>query len=151
MQKGRHASTKRRQVTPGDAAMLPFIMLKHPITIISGEREVSAQLNDSETAAAIWDALPITGLVQTWGDEIYFSIPLSTKESDDAQETVPKGTIAYWPPGNALCLFWGPTPISRGDEIRPASAVNLVGQIEGDLTLLAKIPHGSNILVRRAA
>ena len=84
--------------------MLLFITVKRPITIISGEREVSAQLNDSETAAAIWDALPITGLVQKWGDEI-----------------------------------------------RPASAVNLVGQIEGNLTLLAKIPHGSNILVRRAA
>ena len=150
MQKGRHASTKRLQVTPVDAAMLPFIMLKRPITIISGEREVSAQLNDSETAAAIWDALPITGLVQTWGDEIYFSIPVTVEESDDAQETVPKGTIAYWPPGKALCLFWGPTPMSCGDEIRPASAVNLVGQIEGDPTLLAKISNGSKILIKRA-
>ena len=150
MQKGRHASTKRRQVTPGDAAMLPFIMLKHPITIISGEREVSAQLNDSETAAAIWDALPITGLVQTWGDEIYFSIPVTAEESDDAQETVPKGTIAYWPPGKALCLFWGPTPMSRGDEIRPASPVNVVGSIDGDPIVLKTVRSGSAVLVERA-
>jgi len=99
---------------------------------------------------AIWDALPITGQVQTWGDEIYFAIPVTAEPSDDAQETVPKGAIAYWRPGKALCLFWGPTPMSRGDEIRPASAVNLVGHIEGDPTLLAQIPNDSKILIRRA-
>jgi len=123
---------------------------RYPIEIIAGKNKFSAHLNDSETAVAIWDALPITGQVQTWGDEIYFPIPVSAEQSDDAQETVPKGTIAYWPPGKALCLFWGPTPISRGDEIRPASAVNLVGHIEGDPTLLAQIPNGSKILIRRA-
>ena len=88
---------------------------------------VSAALNDSTTADALWDALPVTGSVQTWGDEIYFAIPVDAAEAPDAQATVDKGAVAYWPPGNALCLFWGPTPMSRGDEIRPASAVNVVG------------------------
>ena len=125
-------------------------MHRYPIEIIAGEHKFSAHLNESETAVAIWDALPITGQVQTWGDEIYFAIPVTAEPSDDAQETVPKGAIAYWRPGKALCLFWGPTPMSRGDEIRPASAVNLVGHIEGDPTLLAQIPNGSKILIRRA-
>ena len=125
-------------------------MHRYPIEIIAGKHKFSAHLNDSETAVAIWDALPITGQVQTWGDEIYFAIPVTAEPSDDAQETVPKGAIAYWRPGKALCLFWGPTPMSRGDEIRPASAVNLVGHIEGDATLLAQIPNDSKILIRRA-
>jgi len=123
---------------------------RYPIGIIAGKHKFSAHLNDSETAVAIWDALPITGQVQTWGDEIYFAIPVTAEPSDDAQETVPKGAIAYWRPGKALCLFWGPTPMSRGDEIRPASAVNLVGHIEGNPTLLAQIPNDSKILIRRA-
>lgn len=125
-------------------------MHRYPIGIIAGKHKFSAHLNDSETAVAIWDALPITGQVQTWGDEIYFAIPVTAEPSDDAQETVPKGAIAYWRPGKALCLFWGPTPMSRGDEIRPASAVNLVGHIEGNPTLLAQIPNDSKILIRRA-
>ena len=117
--------------------------------IIAGEHKFSAYLNESETAVAIWGELPITGQVQTWGDEIYFAIPVSSEQSDDAQETVPKGAIAYWPPGKALCLFWGPTPMSRGDEIRPASAVNLVGHIDGDTTKLAQVSNGSKIVVAR--
>ena len=125
-------------------------MHRYPIGIIAGKHKFSAHLNDSETAVAIWDVLPITGQVQTWGDEIYFAIPVTAEPSDDAQETVPKGAIAYWRPGKALCLFWGPTPMSRGDEIRPASAVNLVGHIEGNPTLLAQIPNDSKILIRRA-
>ena len=124
-------------------------MHQYPIEIIAGEHKFSAHLNESETAVAIWDALPITGQGQTWGDEIYFAIPVTAEPSDDAQETVPKGAIAYWPPGKALCLFWGPTPMSRGNEIRPASAVNLVGHIEGDPTTLAQVSDGSKIVVTR--
>ena len=124
-------------------------MHRYPVQIIAGEHKFSAYLNESETAVAIWDALPITGQVQKWGDEIYFPIPVSTEPSDDAQETVSKGAIAYWPPGKALCLFWGPTPMSRGDEIRPASAVNLVGHIEEDPTTLAQVSDGSKIVVTR--
>lgn len=110
---------------------------------------MTAALNDSATAGAIWDALPITGQVQTWGDEIYFPIPVDAAEAPDAAETVDKGAVAFWPPGSALCLFWGPTPMSRGDEIRPASAVNLVGAIDGDPTVLAAVASGCEIVVER--
>lgn len=110
---------------------------------------VSAALNDSATADALWKALPITGSVQTWGDEIYFSIPVDATEADDAQATVDKGAVAYWPPGGALCLFWGPTPMSRGNEIRPASPVNVLGAIDGDPTVLARVEDGAEINVER--
>jgi len=120
------------------------------IRIRAGAVTVSATLNDSSTANAVWDALPITGQVQTWGDEIYFSIPVEAAEAPDARPTVDKGAVAYWPPGSALCLFWGPTPMSRGDEIRPASPVNVFGAIEGDPTVLGQAPYGAEIVVERA-
>ena len=119
------------------------------IRIRAREVAVTAALNDSATADAIWGALPITGRVQTWGDEIYFPIPVDVAEAPDAAQTVDKGAVAYWPPGTALCLFWGPTPMSRGDEIRPASAVNVMGVIDGDPTLLAAVPSGAEIVVER--
>ena len=110
---------------------------------------VQAALNDSATADAVWEALPIAGSVQTWGDEIYFTIPVDAAEAPDAQPTVAKGAVAYWPPGSALCLFWGPTPMSRGDEIRPASPVNVLGAIDGDPTVLARVEDGAEITVER--
>ena len=111
---------------------------------------VSAALNDSTTADALWQALPITGSVQTWGDEIYFAIPVEVAEAPDAQATVDRGAVAYWPPGGALCLFWGPTPMSRGDEVRPASPVNVLGAIDGDPSVLARVADGAAITVERA-
>lgn len=117
------------------------------IRITSGDVSLTATLNDSPTSQKIWDALPIVGSVQTWGDEIYFPIPVSATNDDAAAEVVEKGAVAYWPPGNALCLFWGPTPASRGDEIRPASAVNVCGMIDGDPTVLANAPNGGQIRI----
>lgn len=119
------------------------------IRIRAGEVSVTAALDGSTTADAVWDALPFTGQVQTWGDEIYFPIPVDAAEAPDAAETVDKGAVAYWAPGSALCLFWGPTPMSRGDEIRPASAVNVIGAIDGDPTVLAAVPSGAAIVVER--
>ncbi len=124
--------------------------MTNKIKITSGNVSLTATLNDSPTATHIWEALPIIGRVQTWGDEIYFPISVSAANDDTAAEVVEKGAIAYWPPGNALCLFWGPTPASRGDEIRPASAVNVCGMIEGDPTELADAPYGGEIRIERA-
>jgi len=124
-------------------------MSDRTIQISAAGVTVTAGLNDSDTANAMWDALPITGRVQTWGDEIYFSIPVDVDEAEDAEETVDVGAVAYWPPGNALCLFWGPTPMSAPGEIRPASAVNVMGLIDGDPTILAGVPDGAEILVER--
>ena len=120
------------------------------IRITTGDVSLTATLNDSPTAQLIADALPITGRVQTWGDEIYFPIPVSASNDETAAETVDKGAIAYWPPGDALCLFWGPTPASSGDEIRPASAVNVCGMIDGDPTELANAPYGGEIRIEPA-
>ena len=120
------------------------------IRITAGDVSLTATLNESHTSQMIWDALPIVGRVQTWGDEIYFQIPVTVSNDETAADVVDKGAVAYWPPGNALCLFWGPTPASRGDEIRPASAVNVCGMIEGDATQLADAPNGGEISIDRA-
>ena len=120
------------------------------IRITADDVSITATLNDSATAQLIADALPITGRVQTWGDEIYFPIPVSASNDETAAEVVDKGAVAYWPPGNALCLFWGPTPASSGDEIRPASAVNVCGMIDGDPTELARAPYGGEIRIESA-
>ena len=119
------------------------------IHITAGDVSLTATLNASPTAQLIAEALPITGRVQTWGDEIYFPIPVSASNDETSAEVVEKGAVAYWPPGNALCLFWGPTPASSGDEIRPASAVNVCGMIDGDPTELARAPYGGEIRIER--
>ena len=120
------------------------------IQISAGDVTVVATLNDSPTSDALWDALPIQVAGQTWGDEIYFGISVEAENDDYAEETVEMGAVAYWPPGNALCLFFGPTPMSAPGEIRPASAVNVMGQIEGDATVLKSVPSGATVSVERA-
>lgn len=120
------------------------------LQISVGQLVITATLNDSATSDQLWDALPITGRANIWGDEIYFSIPVDADEAVDARETVDMGSVAYWPPGNALCLFWGPTPTSAPGEIRPASAVNVMGVIDGDPTVLVQVSDGVEVLVERA-
>ena len=124
-------------------------MSDRQVQISVGELVVVASLNDSETSDLFWDALPITGQANIWGDEIYFSIPIEADEEADSVETVELGAVAYWPPGKALCLFWGPTPMSAPGEIRPASNVNVMGLIDGDPTVLGQVPDGAEILVER--
>ena len=116
------------------------------IRIRAGKVQVEATLNDSQTADAVWTALPIQARASTWGDEIYFSIPVSLEE-ENAKETVALGDLGYWPPGNALCLFFGPTPMSRGNEIRPAGPVNILGHIEGDTAALRTVGDGERVTV----
>jgi hypothetical protein len=122
--------------------------MKRKIKVIVGKLELEAWLNDTKTAAKVFEALPITSTINTWGDEIYFTIPV-TAGAEDAKELVSLGDIAYWPPGKAMCIFFGKTPISRGDEIRPASPVNIIGKIEGDLKTLRKVKDGEEITIRR--
>jgi len=122
--------------------------MKRKIKITVGKLELEAWLNETKTAAKVFEALPITSTVNTWGDEIYFTIPVDAKP-EDAKELVSLGDIAYWPPGKAMCIFFGKTPISRGDEIRPASPVNIIGKVEGDLKLLKKVKEGEEIIIRR--
>jgi len=114
--------------------------------------EVPAELiedKNPKTAQAIWNSLPIEAGANTWGDEIYFSTPVKVKE-ENPQATVGLGDLGYWPPGRAFCIFFGPTPVSRGDEIRPASPVNVFGQVMGDPKVFKKVQDGDKIRVERA-
>lgn len=121
------------------------------IKITAGDVSAIGVLNDNATADAIWEALPISARGNTWGDEIYFSIPVHVDEADDANDVVELGALAYWPPGNAFCIFFGRTPASRGDECRAASAVNAVGKIEGDSAVFKKVPGGSSVTLEKTA
>ena len=118
------------------------------VKISVGELEVAGWLNETNTATRILEILPITATINLWGDEIYFSIPVEA-EPENAQETVDLGDIAYWPQGKAMCIFFGKTPISEGDEIRPISPVNVIGRIEGVEKLPGKVKQGDSITVRR--
>lgn len=118
------------------------------IKITAGEVTAYAELNDTETAAAIAAALPLEASANTWGDEIYFSIPVDCRP-ENGREVVDLGDLGYWPPGTAFCIFFGPTPMSRGDEIRPASAVNVFGRIEGDPTVFKSVPEGEKVTIER--
>jgi uncharacterized protein len=116
------------------------------IRITAGAVSVQAELNDSKTAAAIAAALPIEAKAQTWGDEIYFDIGLELR-AESPKEVVALGDLGYWPPGQAFCIFFGPTPMSRGDEIRPASAVNVVGRVVGDARVFTQVRAGARVTI----
>jgi len=118
------------------------------IRIKAGTVKATAELNDTRTAQAIWETLPVKGHVNLWGDEIYFSIPLSL-ELELGQELLSIGDLGYWPQDNAFCIFFGPTPVSQRDEIRPASPVTVFGKVIGDATLFKKVAAGMEITVRR--
>jgi len=118
------------------------------IAITIEDLKVGASLDDSETAQKIWEALPIESRVNTWGDEIYFSIPVNIG-LEKAKEVVSEGDLGYWPPGNAFCIFFGLTPASQGDEIRPASPVNIFGKIIGDPKVFKKVRSGKKIIVEK--
>jgi hypothetical protein len=124
-------------------------MTERRIRITAGSIAADAALNDSVTAAAVWEALPLSVPGETWGDEIYFSIPVKAKP-ESPRETVEMGDLGYWPPGSAFCIFFGPTPASRGSEIRPASPVNILGRVLGDSTVFKKVRSGTTVRVERA-
>lgn len=118
------------------------------IKITAGPVSCEATLNESRTAEAIWTALPIEGRGSTWGDEIYFSIPV-TCAPESPRDVVEMGDLGYWPPGSAFCIFFGPTPASRGSEIRPASPVNVFGRVDGDPAVFKAVRSSSKVTVER--
>jgi len=119
------------------------------IWIRVGVVSATAQLYDNATADAIWEALPITGTANRWGDEIYFEIPVRLVRAADAREVVEAGELGYWPVGRAFCIFWGPTPASRDGEIRAYSAVNVFGQLEGEPGVFGPVAGGTQIQIER--
>lgn len=124
--------------------------MEKKIKIKAGNITAEAWLNDSATAQKIWDILPIEAKANTWGDEIYFPIPVKAPLEKNAQELVNLGDLGYWPEGKGFCIFFGPTPISRGDEIKPASAVNIIGKLMGDPKIFKKVRSGDKIIIERA-
>ena len=119
------------------------------IVITAGPIRLEAQLNDTFTARAIRNMLPISAAANTWGDEIYFSIPM-TLELENGQEVVEMGDLGYWPPGRAFCIFFGTTPASQGDEIRPAAAVTVIGKVQGEVTSLKQGSAGEQVSIEAA-
>ncbi|MCZ6677676.1 MAG: cyclophilin-like fold protein [Candidatus Poribacteria bacterium] len=123
-------------------------MSEKKIKITAEPVVMEAELNQSQTAQQIWDALPIEASGNTWGDEIYFSIPV-TMDGENPQEVVDLGDLAYWPPGTAFCIFFGRTPASRGDEIRPASPVNVIGKLSGDPEAFKRVRNGTVVKIEQ--
>jgi uncharacterized protein len=119
------------------------------IHIRIGQLTMEAELNDTPTAQKIAGTLPIHASFNTWGDEIYFSIPVTAELDDSARDVVDMGDLGYWPPGKALCIFFGQTPMSRPGEIRPASAVNIVGKVKGDATQFKQVMGERQVILEK--
>lgn len=128
--------------------MCVAVSARRVMRIQAGSVEATAVLNDTRTADAIWEALPLTGRANRWGDEIYFSIGL-TLPGEQGREIVGVGDLGYWPPGQAFCLFFGPTPASQGEEPRAASPVNVFGEVEGDATRFRAVRDGTRVSLER--
>ena len=122
----------------------------HRIVITAGDVTITAQLNESPTALEVWEALPIQAQANTWGDEVYFEIPVTQAQAPDARAEVDVGTLAYWPVGSAFCIFFGPTPVSTGSKPRAYSPVNVIGSVIGDVTPLQRVQQGDSVRIARA-
>ncbi len=120
------------------------------VCIEVGDIKLDAEFNDTETADAILDLLPLEGSANVWGDEIYFSIPVHVGQSIDAKQEVDVGDLAFWPEGDAFCIFFGPTPVSSGDIPKAYSPVNVFGKILGDATVLKRVSNGDIVRVIKA-
>ena len=119
------------------------------INISAGEFLTTATLNNSSYSEKFYDSLPLEGSCQIWGDELFFSTSINMEEDDQSLEVVNIGDIAFWPPGSAFCIFWGPTPMSQGKEIRPASKVNLLGSVDSQLIKIKDLNPGAKILLSK--
>lgn len=121
------------------------------IVIICGDKKFDAELNQSVTASAIAENLPIEGWANVWGEEIYFEIPLSMPTKAGAREIMEVGELAYWPVGRAFCIFFGPTPVSSDERPRAYSPVNVVGRMTGDITGLKSVRNGDPVKIQIGA
>ncbi len=120
------------------------------IKITIGPLVLDAELNDTATAKKVAQVFTFSTGYNTWGDEIYFTVPVESKLDESAQEEVAIGDLGYWPTGQAVCIFFGPTPMSTEGAIKPASAVNIIGKINGDATRLKEVMHVGEITLEPA-
>jgi hypothetical protein len=118
------------------------------IRITAGGVVATGALGDTEAARVFWDALPISGHGNRWGDEIYFDIPVELPEQAP-RALVDRGDIAFWGPGSALCIFFGPTPVSGPGEVRAASPVTVFGRVEGDAHVFTRVPDGAKVVIEQ--
>ena len=119
------------------------------ITISVKDIKIDATLGNSATAIKILEALPLEGSVNTWGEEIYFSIPVDAEQEPEARVDVEIGELAFWPVGNAFCIFFGPTPVSENEKPRAYSPVNVIGRILGDASVFKNVTDNEEIRVTR--
>lgn len=119
------------------------------IRIETGNISLVAELNGSDTASSIYQMLPLSGMANVWGDEIYFTIAVHLDQAADARQEVGVGDLGFWPVGDAFCIFFGPTPVSTGNAPKAYSPVNVFGHILGDATVLKKVKDGDEIMVTR--
>ena len=119
------------------------------IKIFTGDIEAVAELDNTPTAKAIYNSLPLDGAANRWGDEIYFVIPVKIDAEKNATELVEEGDVAYWPEGCCFCIFFGKTPESTETEIKAASKVNIFGKIIGDSSIFKKIQNGDLVIVEK--
>jgi hypothetical protein len=119
------------------------------INIKFDQQTFTAELNESPTAAAIWEQLPIESQVNTWGEEIYFEVPVDMPQEADAREILSVGELGYWPAGKAFCIFFGPTPVSTDERPRAYSPVNILGRVLGGTQALKSIHSQSRVHLER--
>ena len=117
------------------------------IKFIIGSVTLAAELRDTPTADAIWNALPIESQAHTWGDEVYFSTSVDAELESDAKDVVESGELAFWVQGSSIALGFGPTPASHGEEIRLVTATNIWGQALADVTILKAVQEGDRVCV----
>ena len=119
------------------------------INISAGNISLEAEILDTPTASKILDALPLESSANVWGDEIYFDIPLRLEQEPDARADVEIGDLAYWPAGPAFCIFFGPTPVSSGEQPRAYSPVNVFGRVLGDAKQFKGVSSGAAVRVTK--
>jgi hypothetical protein len=117
------------------------------IQITIGDLSMDGELNETPTAREIANALPIRTSFNTWGEEIYFAVPVEADLDDSAKDAVAVGDLGYWPTGKAFCIFFGQTPMSTPEKIVPASAVNIIGRVMGDATQFKNVMHEREVVV----
>ena len=119
------------------------------VKISWSKAEIIGKLNSSQTALQLWSVLPVTSSCSTWGNEVYFAVPVATELANNAQSIVDPGTLCFWVQGSSVAIPFGPTPISKAGECQLVTEVNIIGHCMSDPSILNTIQSGDNISIER--